>query len=174
MMVDSMAGTVSFSKNGEDQGVAFRGLEAQSLHAAVCAGGCTSPDDAHQVLALEVPRVFDPRTKQGGLKVISEGLAVRADSHGVIGLGHSGMSVGQHAWQFKVTVAGEEPLYIGVAEKDHVGDLTSAPTLREGYYYASNGRKVLHARRTRRLPAPHRCSRAHRCLIAGATAGAGR
>ena len=101
MLVDTMTGTVRYSKNGEDQGIAFRGLEAESLHAAVCGGGGVE-GDLHEIQALEVPRVFDPSTKKGGLRVVSEGLGLRADSHGVICLGHGGMRVGQHAWHFKV------------------------------------------------------------------------
>jgi len=144
MLVDTVAGTVRFSLNGEDQGIAFRGLEAQSLHAAVCCGGVKSGDEQqHQVMSLEIPRVFDPETKQGHLRVVAEGMGVKADSHGLIALSHSGMRVGQHVWQFKVTATPPmEPLFIGVAEKQHLGRLTSAPTLRGGWYYGSSGRKV--------------------------------
>ena len=67
MLVDTMTGTVRYSKNGEDQGIAFRGLEAESLHAAVCGGGGVE-GDLHEIQALEVPRVFDPSTKKGGLR----------------------------------------------------------------------------------------------------------
>ena len=39
-------------------------------------------------------------------------------------------------------ITGQEPVYIGVADKKLLRQLTAAPTLRGGWYYSSMGRKV--------------------------------
>lgn len=101
VMVNTLAGTVSFSKNGESQGVAFRGLGTEALKPAVSLGGSASKPQ--QLTSMEMVNIFDADTRAGRLFVSHQGDVAKASSSGAVCMLHSGIAHGRHSWKFEVT-----------------------------------------------------------------------
>lgn len=101
VMVNTLAGTVSFSKNGESQGVAFRGLGTEALKPAVSLGGSAS--EPQQLTSMEMVNIFDADTRAGRLFVSHQGDVAKASSSGAVCMLHSGIAHGRHSWKFEVT-----------------------------------------------------------------------
>lgn len=145
MEVDTSEGTVRFTRNGADQGVAFSsGLRGHTLRPVACVGGAEE-GDAHEIESLEVVRIFDPTQAAQAISVTNHGATVTSGSGwGSCFVRHSGIRRGKHTWSIRVdTLAPRGGVCVGLAEASfniRAANIGASPA---SWAYSNNGKKGL-------------------------------